>query len=544
MIEVIIYSFISNSLFYSYGHFLKYEKYQNKFNNINDRALLGCIILSFIALILNFFLPLSKEINTIILIFGFVTFFLKRKKNFKKKEIYYLILSSVITSALIIYSNVNRPDAGLYHLPYISYLNENKIIFGLSNVHFRFGTVSIMQYLSAINNNVIFKDIGIVLPLASIVSFFLIYFFNNVLKIIKKIETLSLENLFSLFIVIFISYKINRYSSYGNDAVAHLSYFYLISKIIAKKNISLSFISLISVFIFLNKITMTPVLIIPLFFLITKFRIENLKIIYSFASLFFIVWIIKNIIISGCIIYPVKKTCISSLNWTDINQISRENISGEAWAKDWPNRLDRKISMEKYNKNFNWLSSWFKNHGMYLLKIILPYMLVIISIHLILSSKKSKDRIVFEKNNDVIFLLIISIIGLALFFIKFPLYRYGYSYLITSFILLPFFYGINYDKNKLHFFSKVILIICIFVFSGKQLLRFNKNIDSEHIWPRIYSFNENFKINAEKIEFINGFSIFHHNNLCMYSKSPCTNYELKDNLNVIKKNNYYFINLK
>ena len=544
MIEVIIYSFISNSLFYSYGHFLKYEKYQNKFNNINDRALLGCIILSFIALILNFFLPLSKEINTIILIFGFVTFFLKRKKNFKKKEIYYLILSAVITSALIIYSNVNRPDAGLYHLPYISYLNENKIIFGLSNVHFRFGTVSILQYLSAINNNLIFKDIGIVLPLASIVSFFLIYFFNNVLKIIKKIETLSLENLFSLFIVIFISYKINRYSSYGNDAVAHLSYFYLISKIIAKKNISLSFISLISVFIFLNKITMTPVLIIPLFFLITKFRIENLKIIYSFASLFFIVWIIKNIIISGCIIYPVKKTCISNLNWTDINQINHENISGEAWAKDWPNRLDRKISMEKYNKNFNWLSSWSKNHGMYLSKIILPYILVIISIHLILSSKKSKDRIIFEKNNDVIFLLIISIIGLALFFIKFPLYRYGYSYLITSFILLPFFYGINYDKNKLHFFSKVILIICIFIFSGKQLLRFNKNIDSEHIWPRIYSFNENFKINAKKIEFIDGFSIFHHNNLCMYSKSPCTNYELKDNLNVIKKNNYYFINLK
>ena len=76
------------------------------------------------------------------------------------------------------------------------------------------------------------------------------------------------------------------------------------------------------------------------------------------------------------------------------------------------------------------------------------------------------------------------------------------------------------------------------------MLRFNKNIDSEYIWPRIYSFNENFKINAEKIEFIDGFSIFHHNNLCMYSKSPCTNYELKDNLNVIKKNNYYFINLK
>ena len=82
MIEIIIYSLISNTLFYSYGHFLKYEKYQNKFDNINDRAILGCIILSFIALILNFFFPLSKELNTIILIVGFLIFILKRKKKF------------------------------------------------------------------------------------------------------------------------------------------------------------------------------------------------------------------------------------------------------------------------------------------------------------------------------------------------------------------------------------------------------------------------------------------------------------------------------
>jgi len=200
--------------------------------------------------------------------------------------------------------------------------------------------------------------------------------------------------------------------------------------------------------------------------------------------------------------------------------------------------------MQKYNKNLNWLSSWSKNHGMYLLKIILPYMLVIISIHLLLSSKKSKNRIIFEKNNNVIFLLIISLIGLAIFFIKFPLYRYGYSFLITSFILLSFSYGINFDRHKLHFISKIILIICLFVFSGKQFLRFNKNINSKHIWPRIYSFNENFKINAKRIQFSDRFSIFQHDDLCMYSKSPCTNYKLKDNLNVIQKNNYYFINLK
>jgi len=544
MFEIIIYSFISNLMFYSYGHFLKYEKHTNKFNNINDRAILGCIILSFIAVFLNFFFSLGKEINTLILIIGIIFFFFKRKKNFKKKEVYFLILSSVITSILIIYSNVNRPDAGLYHLPYVSFLNENKIIFGLSNIHFRFGTISIIQYLSAINNNLVFNDIGIVLPLASIVSFFIIYFFNNVIKIFKKIETISLENLFSLFIIIFISYKINRYSSYGNDTVAHLSYFYLISKIIGKRNISLSFISLISVFIFLNKTTMILALIIPLVFFIKDFKFKNFKLIYSFASIFFIFWILKNIIISGCIIYPLEKSCISNLNWTDVIEAKQQSTSGEAWSKDWPNRLDKKISMEEYNKNFNWVYSWSKSHGIYLFKVILPYLLVVIFMYFFFNNKNSKNLIKFERNYYVIYLLLISLIGLGLFFLKFPLFRYGYSFLITSFILLPLSFKINFDKDKLKYFSKVIFIICIFIFSGKQFFRFGKNINSEHIWPKIYSFNENIKISAKEMKFLDDFIIFKHDDVCMYSNSPCTNYELKQNLSILKKYNYYFVNIK
>ena len=117
MIEIIIYSLITNVMLYSYGHFLRYKNFTNQIGNINDRSILGCIFLSFLALILNFFLPLNKEVNTILLLIGIIFLLIKRKNNFKKKEILYIILTSVITSALLLYSNVNRPDAGLYHLP-------------------------------------------------------------------------------------------------------------------------------------------------------------------------------------------------------------------------------------------------------------------------------------------------------------------------------------------------------------------------------------------------------------------------------------------
>ena len=363
-------------MFYSYGHFLKYENFANKIENINDRSILGCIFLSFLVLLLNFFLPLNRELNTLLLVSGIIFMLVKRKSSFQKKEFFYIILTSIITSSLIIYSNVNRPDAGLYHLPYVSILNENKIIIGLSNIHFRFGVVSIIQYLSAINNNLIFKNIGIVIPLASIVTFFIIYFFNKVLKMIKNAENISQANIFALFIVIFISHKINRYSSFGNDAVAHLSLFYLLSKLLDKKKLDLSFISLIAVYVFMSKTTLIIALIIPLYFFLKNISFKNTKITYSLSSLFFICWLIKNLMISGCLIYPIEQTCFKNLNWTDIKEVKIESISGEAWSKDWPNRSDHKISMEEYNKKFNWFSSWSKNHGIIMLKIVVPYFLV------------------------------------------------------------------------------------------------------------------------------------------------------------------------
>ena len=56
----------------------------------------------------------------------------------------------------------------MYHLPYTKIINDNKIIFGISNIHFRFGHTSILQYLNAIFNNYIFNSKGIIIPAAII----------------------------------------------------------------------------------------------------------------------------------------------------------------------------------------------------------------------------------------------------------------------------------------------------------------------------------------------------------------------------------------
>ena len=551
--SVLIFSILTNFIYYCFGCLISLNK-KNTFSDQFYVFFIGAVGLSFISLILNFIVPLNATINSFIYFLIIIIFFFKFKNKINKKTIIFLIASSVITFLLIIYSNINRPDAGLYHLPYISLINENKIIFGISNLHSRFGHVSIIQYLQAINKNYVFSDNGISIPVASIISFFYIYFFYNILEIVQKRKKIELESFFSLFILIYISYKISNYSNFGNDAIGHLCIFYLISIFLKEKIkvINIKKILIISIFIFANKPMLGIIFIIPIFIFFYQNKYSLKKIItisISVPSLCLYLWLIKNIIVSGCVIYPIKNSCFKNLSWTDYDEIIFRDLESSVWSKGWPDRVNKNVSMEEYNKDFNWISSWSKKHLKYILEIIVPYILVIILItfYIISKSKKTLSRHdEFEDNFKIA--LFFSLAGTISFLIFFPLYRYGYSYLITLIILTIIFTL----KNKIKYFKNIILfnaifIICATVIVGKQMHRMYVNKDNQ-IWPNIYNSGgviDEVKTIRKKIdnEFIY-YLAYENEGLCMYSPSPCTSYALSKKINYKKKASYSFLDIK
>ena len=135
-----------------------------------EEIVFGLIIISFIALLFNFFLPLSLNLNTLIFCLIIIIAFFKKIFFKNKDEILIIFTISILSSLFLLYSDSYRPDAGLYHLPYIKILNDEKIIFGLSNLHTRFGHISILQYQSAFFNNLIFGLNATVIPSAVIAS--------------------------------------------------------------------------------------------------------------------------------------------------------------------------------------------------------------------------------------------------------------------------------------------------------------------------------------------------------------------------------------
>ena len=248
--------------------------------------------------------------------------------------------------------------------------------------------------------------------------------------------------------------------------------------------------------------------------------------------------------------YPVKSLCVSSLFWTDIKKVEYVSIENEVWTKGWPdytrsidNDSKQKISKEMYLKNLFWLPYWSQNHLKKILNILLPYLafllILIFIFHLI---KKKSKRFIVDKT--LIVLIILMSLSTLFWLIKVPVFRYGYSYIISLISFLFAYSSIHFDfkKSAKNIFN-ILIIFLITIILTKNLVRiiYTKNDYNNHPWPKYYSMNEDnqradFKINklGDKIILnpINGY--------CMYSSEICSNYKLDEKLKIKKINSYYF----
>ena len=512
------------------------------FKDFSEISIYGFIYISLLALFTNFFISLNTTINTIFFFSIFLIYLLK-KKSFEKKELIILITISLFCFFIILYDTVYRPDAALYHLPFTKILNEEKIIFGLANLHFRYGHISILQYSSAINNNYLYGDIGILVPLISIYSFLTFYFISDILSfLLKKKQNFNhLSIIFSCLVLAYIAYKINRYGEFGNDAVGHLFFFYLVSKLINVKKIDYNHfkkIYLISVFAILNKFTLIFSIFIPIFILF-KNKISLKKATLSIPTIMICLWILRNIITSGCAFYPQVNLCLTDLKWSDKKEIILQSMSAEAWSKDWPNRKQRNITMNEYNKDFNWLNTWRNNHFKKLQKILIPYLIFLFIIYLFFKINIKKKLKINTSTYTFNLALFVSLIGTLFFFLKFPIYRYGYSYLLSSLILIWIFSIKFYNLQKLKKFSISVLFIFLLSFFYKQIDRYLEFYKTRNPIPQIHNIEKKYKtIKFNENDYYN----YTLNINCMYDINLCTRGP-NENLIIKRKFTYKFFEI-
>jgi hypothetical protein len=391
--------------------------------------------------------------------------------------------------------------------------------------------------LSAIFNNSFFGENGILIPISTIFSFVVAFFFKIFLKKKNYLETIV-----AFFLLTYILYGLSSYTNSGNDYSAHMYFFitffmFLNQSYYYKDHDKIKLISLFAVYTVLLKSTLILVLLFPFFILIKNIK-DNFRIIKSaviiFSITFLLIFLLKNIIVSSCLIYPASKTCISKFEWSSLNSNTvsdpiRVDVASEAWAKDYPNRFETEKNYDQYISDFKWINSWLNTHFKIVLIKIAPFISILLFVFIIFNYSKKNQIIFNESKKDILTAFFICLFGSLIWFFKFPIYRYGLSYLIT--FLITIFILLILNKKIFYNFKilKITIILIMFAVISKNLLRIYKNYDYKYIdypWPKKNSFTENNEVNTNIPIYQNSTFLYYlpyPYSLCMYSKPPCTN---------------------
>ena len=297
--------------------------------------LISLFLLGNISFIFNFFFPSNILIILFLSPILIANFFKKIDMKFDSIEL--LILSVSLFACFIGVQNLGfHYDAGLYHLNSQNFINSQKIIIGHVNLFFQYGFSSIMEYLGSVHwfaNNLIllsFIQVPFFILLFNIIYTFLINPEST------RIKFSSICTLLYLFIDNF------GYGGGGNGSPqfqgvgkfdSASSILQLVCIILFLKSLEsgindneLRFYLVLVLFAIQIKTTNLPLLILVFSLIINKLKnkyfLEFIKdnLLVIFISLF---WMIKNLIISGCLFFPVKFTCFNSLVWSSSDEAAR-----------------------------------------------------------------------------------------------------------------------------------------------------------------------------------------------------------------------------
>lgn len=477
----IIFSTTGFGLFFS-------SKILKKNLNVGYCGIYGLFIISIYSYITANFFPHSLLHNLFFNFFGFL-FFIYFFFIAKKKEDYYIFALVFLILFISILAHKAHDDFGYYHFPYTYFLTQFSSIFGLGFYDLGFRTPSSLFYI-----NSLFYLPGVLFYIFNITAI-LVFGFSNII-LLKNIIYSFKNNLFNfiffltLIIFVFINIFFYRISEHGTDLSAQILILILILDLLIITNYyQISKGKVGSVLIFISLIISLKafyilylIFILYLFyFLIIKnnfyqlFKKNYLYILFSF--ILFLLVLLTNFQITGCLIYPLTISCFENFPWSlSINEVESLAKWYEQWAKAGAGPNFRIENPEIYIDKFNWVKNWFfsyfigKGTDLFLGLFFLLFLFFFIFYSNI---KKNKKAINYK--------IILVILGILLFewFYKHPALRYGGYSLIVLIFCIPLsliLEKFEFNKKTLIVKCSLILIITFLIFLGRNVNRINKEI--------------------------------------------------------------------
>ena len=512
-------NFISLFLIYSFffiiilsaGKIANNFIFQFKNLYIGEHGILGFFFIYSIVLIIHFFIPITNLVIFFIYSIFFIYFLYNLKKilflskigNYKYFFIFLIFLILSVT-------NNHHDDLYIYQLPIINYMQNYKIIFGFINLNDFIGQGHSFYEIMSFFKVPFFENRAYFLLPIIFLNFFVLFLFENL-----KIEKNQIVKYFIYFIILLLIIRFNRSKEYGTDLpilclllYIQINFFYFISS----KNLEFFYkavlASLFSIILKLYGILSLFYLLAFLPILKNNFLdIFGKKRYFTFLISVFLLTLLKNIIVSGCLAYPISKTCLnkSNFSWSigkDIADSRNEFYNAQVlgWRSYTKNVNDGEFLTAEQYKNKK-ISEKIKglvsdnDRDKILTGIILLSIFILI---LILSKDKIKIYKIKKPNN--ILILLCLFLPLLIWLLKLPQSRYGYfAYLSCLIFYISFQFFKVGEINKKFTIIIFTLLIAFLVFKNVTRIYYEvKNLKKFQNYPI-----KNFRVDEYEINFIN-----------------------------------------
>lgn len=330
----IIISWIAISIvFLSFGDFLVsiYNRLckRNELYGLTDTFLLGMCFTLIPLSLSSFWLPANHYILFTYLIFSFLYWIFRRghflavlkriKSGFEHISSLQVIIFAVtiISFMVVILWQVGVFDSLLYHQQNIRWNEEYAVVPGLGNLEHRFGFNSSYLLLSAVFSfRFLFGEAVYSLHVLVLV-YVVCWILKEIISSGYEIKRLALLPAITGYIFIF-GYTLTASST---DLIPNIVTFYLIAKLllypdILKRQLLLLFLVPVSLITF--KLSIVAICLISLLVLIHLIKAKDYKTIgflVTISSIVIILWLIRNVILSGYLIFPLYSIDLFDVDW-------------------------------------------------------------------------------------------------------------------------------------------------------------------------------------------------------------------------------------
>jgi hypothetical protein len=480
MVSIILSTFLLLFIFITFGLFLK--KTVRLSTNLAEVFLLGMVGVNTLATWFSLFLPIDQYVVAFFVFISLLlVFYLKRELkevllSFKRNTASHYIILIFIPLALILTSgSPDNNDTALYHFQTIKWIEAFPVVPGLANLHGRFGFNPNVFILDALTS---FKFIfnQEIFPLNFTVFLIIISFlFNRLYHLYNKN---GFSNLF-LFNFIILSFIISlpNLSSPAPDYLATVIPLYIFTRIINlseektdfKKVLPLFFLAMYCLTI---KLSTVPVMVIFLLIALKARNIGIRNVINNapLAALIVLPWLIRNVILSGWLIYPFPSIDIFKFDWkVPISKVISEKEAVTGWARyphaSYPQVL--KMGLKE------WVPIWWNPLMLrWKLYIILGVLFPIISFLGMLTKRIKIDFLKFC-------IILTSFVGIIFWFIMAPDFRFGAAFILTASLSFLLFISFKWKPN-IHSYSYFNGAIILLFFYYTYINRHDINKDMFH----------------------------------------------------------------